>query len=82
MPLVDCCTANLFPCCAISREYSSPLEGLLPQASLRELGVQETRERGGGEGGGWRVEVERYELNGPRPTSFSACTRSLWVRQC
>ena len=51
--------AHLFPCCAISSMYSSPLDGFLAQASLRELGVQETRERGGGEGGGWRVDAAR-----------------------
>ena len=52
-------STHLLPCWAISSVYSSPLVGFLAQASLRELGVQETRERGGGEGGGWRVEAER-----------------------
>ena len=52
-------STHLLPCWAISSVYSTPLDGFLAQASLRELGVQETRERGGGEGGGWRVDAER-----------------------
>ena len=49
----------------------------LAQDTRRDVEVQETRERGGGRGGGGSVTAVRGEDNGPRPTPFSACTLTL-----
>ena len=57
--------------------YEMLLLVFLPQDTLREVAVQEMREREGGRGGGGRVVASRGEDSGPRPTPFSACTLTL-----
>lgn len=48
-----------------------------PQDTFRLVAIAETRERGGGRGGGERVQAVRGDESGPRPILFSACTLIL-----
>lgn len=62
---------------ASCKVYVRLLVVFLPQDTFRLVAKADTRERGGGRGGGGRVQAVRGDERGPRPILFSACTLIL-----